>query len=381
MLSDWRYIVQRARTGEFLDMDLPMTREGITWPLSGVGSLRGSLAPEIGGVVAHDGLPLLDEWGTFIYAEAAGQIRWGGIVVSSSYSGGAWAVEAASFATYPHGIPYLGDYSKIEVNPDTVVRHLWSSLQAAPGGDLGVRVTGNGSDTPVRLGTPEVPAQPAKDGKEATEKEEAEPYVLQWWEAPDVGSEIDSLCDEARLEFRETHRWASRDSSEIIHEIEYAYPRLGRRRTDLHFVTGENIIEEVQAERSGDEYANSVLGIGAGEGELAVRETVPGSDDSRLRRVSVYTDKAVSSRSRLRKASRRELARLSRTLTIPSITVRDHMNARIGSWDVGDDILVEADIPWAGHVSIWCRITEWSLDDEVTATLNLARSDSFIYGA
>lgn len=367
-MTNWRYIVQRARTGEILEWDLPMRRDELSWALSGVGSLRGSMAPEIGGVEASDGLPLLDEWGTFIYAEASGQIRWGGIVVSSTFNKGAWEIEAASFATYPHGLPYLGDYSRIGVNPADVIEHLWTYLQSTPAGDLGVTVAGTASATPIRLGTP------------ASGDDEAEPYVLQWWEAPDVGSEIDSLCDEARIEFRETHRWVG-DTEEIEHRIEYAYPRLGRRRDDLSFIAGENITEPVTPTRSGDDYANAVLGIGAGEGETATRVSVPGDDDGRLRRVSVYTDKGVRSKHRLTTLSRRELARLSRTLEIDSVTVRDHPNAPIGSWDLGDDVLIEAEVPWLGSVSLWCRITGWSLLDEVTASLELSRSDSFIYGA
>lgn len=361
-MSEWRYIAQRARTGEFLEWDLPLTRDELTWALSGAGSLRGTLSPEVGGLTAADGLPLLDEWGTLIYAEASGRIRWGGIVVSSSVEGQSWAVEAASFATYPHGLPYLGNKWWAGVNPETVIEHLWDAVQSAPGGDLGVVLSGSAQASPVRLGIP------------------GEPYQLFWWEAPDIGSEIDAVCDEARIEFRETHEWIG-DTEQIEHRIEYAYPRLGKRRTDLAFISGENIIEPVAPTRSGDDYANGVVGIGAGEGDEAVRTSVPGDDDGRLRRVTVYTDKGISSKHRLTTFARRELARLSRTLEIPSITVRDHGNAPIGSWDLGDDIQVEAEVPHLGMVSMWCRITGWSLVDDVTAQLTLARSDSFVYGA
>lgn len=362
-MTGWRYIAQRATTGEFLDMELPLRRDALQWALSGAGSLRGSVSPDTGALRAADGRPLLEEWGTLIYAEADGEIRWGGIVVSSGFDGAVWQVEAAGFATYPHGMPYSGVYSQVGADPADAVRHIWGELQGHPDGNLGVSVVGS---TAARIGTTVSPDDSSTG-----------PYVLNWWDAVDCGQEIGSLAADAPFDFTERHTWSG-DS--ITHEIVVGYPRLGRRRTDLAFIQGDNISEVVTPTLDGEDFANEVVGIGAGEGSKAVRRTTA-VRDGRLRRASVYAGKDVTSPARMDSIIRGELQRRGQTLNIRAVTVTDHPNAPIGSWDVGDDILVQAIIPWLGEVSLWCRVVGWELSGEHTATLSLVRSDSFTYGA
>jgi len=361
-MSSWRYIAQRATTGEFLDMELPLHRDELRWELSGAGALRGTVTPAIGLSLAHDGRPVLEEWSTLLYAEADGEIRWGGIVVSSKFEGASWTVEAAGFATYPHGLPYTGNYSKIGVDPATVVRDIWSHVQGFEDGNLGVTVSGS---TKARLGTTKVQGD-----------NDSGPYVLQWWEAPDCGGEIDSLAQETPFDYAEEHAW---DGDEIRHEIKIGWPRLGRRRDDLAFIQGDNVAAVVTPELDGDLFANEVLGIGAGEGPKSVMSSTA-IRDGRLRRAYVYTAKDVSQKGRLASLIRNELQRRQLTLGIDSITVREHPNAPIGSWSVGDDVLVEATLPWLGDIALWSRITGWTLTSDTTATLSLKRSDSFTYG-
>jgi len=551
-MSRWRYIAQRAITGEFLDMELPLNREELRWDLSGAGSLRGTVTPDVGGLRAPDGRLLLEEWGTIIYAEADGQIRWGGIVVRSGFQGPTWTIEAAGFATYPHGIPYTGTYSKIGVDPADVVAHIWQHVQGYADGNLGVTVAG--SKTPVRLGTEPKDVE-FTTGSGETVAFESGPYELNWWETPDCGSEIDSLTKETPFDYVEEHSWASPDGqdvteafnlahdagtsyhastigstyvggprdrtviraertatgaaatylmrnarpsvtpgrayyasalvrvskagvydlrlafnastangartsvtlpanewtriavsatpqageitagidlvsangsigdwweiteptispdfdlesyadgdsigwewlgvphastsrrvpvdgSTILHQIKIGYPRLGRRRDDLAFIQGDNIADVVSPTLDGEDFSNEVVGLGAGEGVGALRRTTA-IRDGRLRRPTVYTAKDVSSVARMDSIIRAELQRRQKTLDISQITVRDHPNAPIGSWNLGDDVLIQATIPWLGDVNLWCRITSWALTSETTAVLNLARSDSFTYG-
>lgn len=361
-MATWRYIAQRATTGELLDLELPLARDELSWELSGAGALRGTVSPDTGVLRAPDGRLVLEEWGTLLYAEADGEIRWGGILISSKFDGPEWTIEAAGFTTYPHGQPYGASFSRIGVDPADVVAHIWAHLQSYADGDLGLRVTG--SKTPVRLGTP------------ASGDDEAEPYELLWHEAPDCGSEIDSLASETPFDYVERHYWSG---DEIRHELRLGYPRLGRRRDDLAFIQGDNVSSVVAPELDGDDFANEVLGIGSGEGAGALRRATA-VRDGRLRRAVVYTAKDVSSAPRLDASIAAELRRRQDPLTITSVEVRDHPNAPIGSWDVGDDVLVQATLPWLGDVALWCRITGWTLNSESTATLSLARSDSFTYG-
>lgn len=371
-MAVWRYIAQRVLTGEFLDWGLPLDRDELTWELSGPGALRGTVSPDTGVLRAADGRLLLEKWGTLIHAEADGLIRWSGIVVRSEFSGSAWSVECAGLSTYPHGMPYTAEYSGIRVDPAAVVKNIWAHLQSQPDGDLGVRVVGS---TPVRIGTdPKDVSFTTGSGDDVAFV--AGPYELFWWESPDCGAEIDSLAAEGPFDWVEAHSW---DGDTVDHRIEIAYPRAGRRRTDLAFVEGDNVISSIVVTDDGDDFANGVLGIGAGEGKGAVRR-LTAVRDGRLRRVKVRAAKDVRSGVRLDSMIADDLRRMRDVLTVGSVTVRDHPNAPIGSWALGDDIEVRAVVPWLGQVDVWCRIVGWSLLSEDTAELVLERSDSFSYG-
>lgn len=355
----WRYLAQRATSREWLDWDVPITRDELRWDLSGPGALKGTVTPDVGYLRAPDGGLLLQEWGTLLYAEADGEIRWGGIVVSSAFDGPRWTVEAAGFTTYPNGVPYLDVWQRSSVDPMDAVREIWRHVQAQPDGDLGL--VPDATKTPVRRGTFE------------------EPYRLLAWDAPDCGGELDNLARETPFDYAEAHSWAADGSDTVEHRLRLAYPRLGRRREDLAFVQGDNVTSLVAPSRDGGDFANEVVGLGKGEGQGSVQTRTP-SRDGRLRRPYVYTDKSAD-RERLDAATRIELAARRDVLAVASIEVTDHPNARIGSWSVGDDVLVQASLPWLGDIAIWHRVTSWALTGEATASLSLTRSDSFRYGA
>lgn len=370
----WRYLAQRATTKAWLSLDLPITVGTLKWNLSGAGSLEGTVTPDVGLLRGNDGSPLLQEWGTLLYAEADGLIRWGGILVSSKWNGAGWTLEGAGFSTYPHGIPYGGSYSRIGVDPAQVVADIWSWLQLQPDGDLGVTVEGS---TSVRVGTP-APATDATTMPTSDVPADQGPYELNWWDSTDCGSAIDSLASAAPFDWMERHDWNGAHT-DILHRVVIGYPRLGRRRTDLQFEQGINISDVIEVDTDGDDYANEVDGIGAGEGAGSIRSTAA-LRDGRLRRVAVLARKDVKLSIALASLVRNELTVRQQLAEIASITVRNHPNAPIGSWQVGDDILVRADLPWLGRVSLWHRITAWELASETTAKLTLQRSDTFTYG-
>jgi hypothetical protein len=479
-MTAWRFIAQRALTGELLDLELPLSLSSLKWDLSGPGSLVGTIAPDTGTLRAADGRLLLEEWGTFLYAEADGEIRWGGIVVSSGFDGGSWKVEAAGFTTYPQGIPFTDSYARTDADPAAVVRDLWAHVQAHPDGNLGVVVKGA---TTARIGSASTAAlaeatsdweaakadydsenaelsraraaetaarrlytqrttektNAAKDlsaakrtkdtaqiaaaqrtadaaesaqaaakravdvaanaadaqaavvkARKATldaaattrtearkaEKADGGAYRLDWWDSPDVGKEIDELAKETPFDYVEEHAWRG---DTITHTVRIGYPRIGRHRPDLAFVQGENVTNVVTPEISGDDFANEVVGIGAGEGRSALRRTTA-VRDGRLRRVAVYSGKDVTSAGRMDALVRDELQRHGLTLSIDSVDVTDHPNARIGSWSVGDDVDIAAELPWLGSIELRCRITAWELLSDSRARLSLAPSDSFTYG-
>jgi hypothetical protein len=496
-VTKWRYIAQRATTGQFLDFEVPfLTRSELTWSLSAAGSLKGTVSPETGALQAMDGRPLFEEWNTIIYAEADGQIRWGGLVVSSEASGSDWDIEAATFATYPSGMPYLGEFYGAEQDVADVIREIWEHLQSFDTGNLGVQVTGTTgvkvgskseaaanaataaynaakavytterdaytalraiatdrshdrsdaikartaanatlSDKKTALAAAKRSKDPAaiaaasaaadaaqtvanaatnlvnatdaiyqgadanadaqakvRDAAKAKQdaasaakkkalaamKDDGGAYKLLWWEAPDCGSKIADLVASTPVDYVETHAWTA-DKTAITHTIDIQYPRAGRRRDDLAFILGDNITVTPTAKSNGDDYANSIFGLGNGEGEAMIH-TTSAINDGRLRRVNVMTKKDTKQLSLLQAQARTTLLQSISSLTIDQIVVRDHPNAVIGSWALGDDIYVQADIPWVGRIGIWHRIVSWSLTSDSSATLKLERSDSFTYG-
>lgn len=370
----WRYIAQRILTGEFLEWEVPLARDEVTWTLSGAGVLRGTVAPDIGRLRAADGSLLLDEWGTALYAEKDGEIRWGGIVTRSSYKGAEWAVECSGFATYPYGIPYVGKLSVPQIDVTDAIKHIWEHLQSQPDGNLGVEVIG--APIGILLGRKATykEAEAAIDpDKTQVLDQPAEPYTLAWYDAPDCGSELSSLVTESGLNYREEHLW---DGDVIRHRIVLGTPRLGRRRDDLAFVMGDNITNVVEVQRDGADFANEVVGLGAGEGASVVQARIP-QRDGRLRRPVVYTDKSVTTKTRMTALARAELAFRQNHLEIASVEVAEHPNAPIGSWSLGDDVLIQADLPWLGEIAVWHRVTEWSLLADDRARLSLVRTDSY----
>ncbi len=494
----WSFIAQRAVTKEFLDWDVPLTLEGLEWELSGPGSLKASIAPDVGALRASDGRLLLEEWGTLLHAEHGGIIRWSGILISSSFSGDTWSIEAAGLSTYPHARIYRGEFSRIGVDPADAVKHIWGHIQSFPDSDLGVSVVGD--KTPVRLGElayatdengvrldlaiphkewaeldrlgwvggpvskihvsdslwtwllnhgftrtddpvetvvpptswsdefpwwevellnlgwvggrvhkehvrielfnylfghgwrslslDDLPPDynvlfPPADAEEVLQDDdtvhEAAPYALLWWESPNCGEEIADLIERAPMDFVERHRW-DEDHENIVHEIELGYPRLGRRRDDLLFEQGVNIVgSPVVIDSNGDDFSNSVIGLGAGEGRAVLRRET-GLRDGRLIRDHLYTDKAITDPAQMDSRIAAELAARRADLRITSLSVIDHPAAVLGSWQLGDDVLVRAHLPWLGEIEMWVRITGWSLTSETTATLSVARSDLFHYG-
>lgn len=364
-MTTWRYLAQRGTTGQWLHTELPLRRaSGPSWALSAAGSFSATVAPAIGTQTADDGRPLLEEWSTLIHAEADGRIRWSGIVVASRFEGQEWHIEAMSLMGYPRGIPYGGEYSRTGVDPADVIAHIWEHVQSHPDAKLGVRVVGD--KTPVRLGTPK------------TADADAEPYELAWYDGTDCGAEVETLATSTPLDLVEEHAWSS-DKSAVEHRVRISHPRAGRRRDDLVFIHGDNVVSVASPQRDGDEYANEVIGLGAGEGRGSIRTTTA-VRDGRLRRPYVLEAKDIGNRATLTALAREELAYRRQLLTIPSIDVVDHSNAHLGSWSLGDDIRVQARLPWLGAVDLWHRVVEWELLTDNTARLHLERADARTYG-
>ena len=368
----WRYLALNPITNAFIHNELPFRRDALRWDLSAAGQMTGTISPVRSDLLDAKGEPLLGEWKTALFAEQDGEIKWGGLINKADFDGPEWRIECIGYNGYSAGIPYTGAvYSKIQIDPTLVFLNIWQHIQGQTRGNLGLSVV-RPTNCPVRLGLPAVKASGAIPA------EEAQPYMLNWWEARDLGSELATLAAETPFDFTESHAWTP--GGTISHTLTIGYPRVGRKRTDLAFVEGDNITKVVVVSRDGQEYTNHPIVLGKGEGAATIRGEAP-VDDGRLRRPLVYTDKSAGTTARARTIADQQRAGRDLEPAVSSVEITEHPNAPISAIGVGDDILIDANVAWLGRRQMWHRVTSKSLINDTRATLTVALSDTFTYGA
>lgn len=133
-----------------------------------------------------------------------------------------------------------------------------------------------------------------------------------------------------------------------------------------------------------DAYAQVVIALGAGEGR-GRRRAIDAIRNGRLRLEHVLEVPAEKANDRL--ATRARTERTARQILgeVTEIQVLDHPAARLGGWQIGDDVRVSLHDQWSDFDG-WCRITGWTLrppqgQDPERITLTLARADRFTYGS
>ncbi|WP_159795633.1 hypothetical protein [Puerhibacterium puerhi] len=371
-MTRWRYIAQAIPSGEFLDWELPLSNVEITRTLSGPGRLTGTIPIHLSRLDA-----VLRPWGTAIWAEADGYIRGGGILMPWTLDGQRAEIDCMGISGYPQRMPWTGStQARLNVDPLDMVRLIWSHLQDQENGDLGVQV--DATKSTVRIGTAEYwtdakgnvvkPADPKKL-PEGWTHHEAEPFPLEWWSTHDLGRVIDDLAVQTPFDYLEHTSWSG---NSLRHRLQLGFPTIGSRREDLRFALGENVSVTPTLDADDDDYASDVLALGAGEGKAMVNTTLHRSGASGLRRVHVYTDKTARSKTALSNSARRELSWLVGKPRMHVVNVIDHPHARLGSFDVGDEIFVSGHTGWVA-LDRWARIVEMVTEpdnaDQMTLTL------------
>lgn len=411
----WQYHALRILTGEWLHRELPLRDVSITDTLSGPGAIAATIDPDVATLKHTDGSPILDEWSTLIIAEADQSIQAAGILVNTDLVGSTMTLDCAGFAVYPNGqiledtLSYTGNASISAgghgVDPLTVVRALWANLQSKASANLGVvlddttstyclgsftnvqapqKTTANpdGSTDPKEVGD-DVPIDRAWGPTDAlptpaSGKTLTWHYELNWWDNVDIGSKVDELAKQAPFDYREDVSWADSSREQVVLRLRLGAPRLGVRQDNLRFVEGENVSQVVAIRRSGDDYGNYVYALGAGEGQTQIRSTVSQSD-GRLRRMVQLTDTSKTTADSLKAVAANQLNLTNKLVNVTAFTVRNHHNAVIGSFDVGDDVLVQTHVGWQ-PTSLWVRVTAMTVTpdtDEIVVTCS--RSDRFSY--
>jgi hypothetical protein len=369
--GDWRYILQAidgsGNPGAILHPDLPLTGVSVTTAVNATDEMSGVITPFSRAIKDS-----LVEWGACIWAEAAGKIRGGGILVHKETTGAAIKLETMGLHGYAYGLPYTSgtSYNGVEVDPLDVYRIIWAYIQSATGGNVGLQIPN--LKTGLKIGV-EL-AQGEFDTEEGPISFESGPYQLNFWDTHDLGKAIDDLAADTPFEFREISEW---NGDVIAHRMELAYPRFNVQRKDLRFVVGENVIIQPTVESKGDEYANEIELLGAGEGRTMVRGSASLPRGNRLRRVVVVEDKTIKS---MTVANTRAYNLLKARVEIGDLTeftVLDHPLAPIGSVRPGDEVFISLDYDWQEGEGFWVRVQsiQYSPDEGNNYVLTVIRSD------
>lgn len=370
----WRYFATRFNgdgTETPLDWNVPLNDPEIDEVLSGVNGLSGQISPEVERLVDAYGRPLFEEWSTGLYAEKDGEIIGGGILTNSSFNGKAWDLECGGLIGYWKDMPYTGNGAHY-VKTDTldIVRAIMTHVQNQPGGNIGLIPDADKSG--VLVGSELASEEYDPEGGPGGLTLQTQAYKLAWYQDHDLLSNIDGLAEDTPFDYRETHHWSGEN---IVHRLRFGYPTLGQRRDTLRFVIGENIFVMPSVERAGEDYANEVYALGAGEGAKMIRgyATMP---RTRLRRVAVISDSSMRKVNRANSLAETEIRWRQQLEDFTNVIVRDHPHAHLGSYNVGDEVFVEGRTGWM-EIGAWCRILSRTIRPQQpgVAELTLVRSD------
>jgi hypothetical protein len=358
-----RVLTRHALTGAWLSTALPVTDLEYGPELSGPGELRGTLSPRL---VASN--PTLADPGTTeIYVESEGQLEWGGLIWDVRAQGSEYVIEAASWSSYlqkrfdldgEHG--GLGPYSYED--RCQVIRNIWAYAQSIPDGNLGVTVDATTSTS--KVGTPD------------------DVHHSYWYDLKSLGDQVDELVsDQATPEYTCTTSWNA-GKTDVIKRIRLGWPRLGARRRDIEFSSGVNIIEEPEQVISGDDYAQVVIGTGAGDGSAKLRQ-ISAVRNGRLRLEATAAFPEINGNDVLKERVAWERAWRQTLGAVEQVTIRDTPAAPFGSWQVGDDVFVRIHNNWTSFTG-WCRVVAWTIKPTARggpqAVISLKPSAMYTYG-
>lgn len=368
----WRYLAFKLNgdgTETLLSNDVPLQGAVIREDLSGPGGIDGTLAPEVARLTTTAGDPVFLPWSTALYAEKDGVIRGGAILADLLETGPELSLDSVGFTGYLDGQPYTEDRSWIQTDPLVIARHLWAHQQWRKNGNLGLTV--DDTTSKVRIGTEESDASfTTGNGEEVSFQ--TGPFTLQWWKDHDMGKVFNDLALETPFDYLVTHEWSGET---VRHHLRLGYPDIGQRRHDLRFMLGENIFDHIPVQYDGDSYASEVITLGAGEGRKMIR----GGDakvTGRLHRAAVVVDKTLRNRKSADSVARQELAARIGDEDVDTVVVQEHPHAPLGSFQPGDEILIQSPGGWTRDLEVWVRILSIATEPEKNqATLSVARTD------
>lgn len=369
-----RFIVEDVHNN-ILARDLIVQEPSVVRTLSGACTINFTLLAD---EREAQGIPW-KAWGQWVHVEIDRQdgTRWiiaSGLVQPASYdeTGGSLQITANGFSSYPEGIPWLENWNPFTVDPFAVIHKIWNHVQSYPGGNLGVQVTPADSNTLLLPGF-------YYDGSSFVLDFFA--YFVRAADYRDCGEEIVSLCRDMPIDFVEQSTWNSNKTA-IVKKIELAYPRRGIRQEGIAFRLGENMESGSPVTEAELDWTSDIIVRGWWPGRMH-SSTFSNADPDRYRRVIKDEDALINSKERSEVWARRKLARRQVPRHWGSVTVdMYHSNAPWGTYDVGDDILISGNIPYAGKISAWHRIMTIQPDDATgKVVMTTKHVDAFNYDA
>lgn len=395
-MGEWRYYAQRATNGLWLDNDVQLQDLTMDWSLSAPNSGDAYL-PE--GMLlnpkASDGRLLWSRWDTMLLAEEDGDLAWAGICTGANPDEKGYKLEFVGPSGWLQRVPYTGALQVWESNAFDVARSLIRhSLKY--NNRLEFELGHNNSEFTVGdEQPPHKPKEPArKKGESKTEFYDSKRYKqykddldewnkkyserkrfeVVWWDSPYVGEELDSLAKEVGFDYRERVAWADKGALTPKYAIDLS-DHFAKRRDDIKFVDGMNLAAPLDTKDGDQEYANHVLGLGAGEGKAMVRAGA-GVNDGRLYQAEFMQYKGIRNEKRLRALAEADLKRLSNTdPDIDNVVIWDIPGyASVSTLRCGDEVEVVSD-NHTPAIASWRRVVSISRNPvESVVTVGLESS-------
>lgn len=359
----WRFAVE-DRHGTFLTRDLiPVAPAKVVRNLSGPASIEFKVHYSEPSVQMADGSGAIQfkPYGQLVHAlkedQFGNEIVWASCIVQPSDidpASGVLDLRTQGFSGYAKGLPWLENWNPIAVDPFEVVERIWNHIQSYAHGNLGVTVY------PTSSGTQMLP------GFSFNNEEFVQDFFaifIREIDRQDCGDYINKLARDIPFDYFEESAWnASR--TDIIKKIRLGYPSGGFNRTGLVFRPNENIRETKQKQEVEKDWFSDISLKGYFPGKQYSVQ-LGNADPDRLRRVVDELDLKINSQERAAAWAKRLLTRRQTPNYYESIIIDPyHSNAPFGTFDVGDNVLVEGPMPWKGDMKQIHKVLAHVWDEE-----------------
>lgn len=300
-------------------------------------------------------------WGQWIHAlkfdrEGNEKIWASGIVQPSDIDPetGILDLKAQGFSNYAKGLPWLENWNPIAVDPFEVVARIWEHLQEYDHGALGVAVYPEDSGTLMLPGF-------SFDNEEFVQDFFA--IFIRAVDRNDCGDYINKLARDIPFDYFEETTWEG-GAAPILKKIRLAYPSGGVEQSDLVFRMGENVLFATPKQETEVDWFSDITMNGYFPGKV-YSSMLSNADEDRYRRVMDEVDLHINSNERAQAWARRFLSRRTfPAAQFESIVIDPyHPNAPHGSFDVGDKIRIQGEVPWAGEINVIHKVLTHTWDE------------------